>query len=141
MMARDVFPLTMESSTSSTFLFLNTSLMGFNLWRTDFCLIRSPGIINVRPIYLFLTNPSRYFTFRILVISMAAARAESIVGEAPAGGFSLQQAAKDMELVGSAFGTGVVGAVRDLTRAGLEMGFGDLDVSCLGAVVRNRDHA
>ena len=72
---------------------------------------------------------------------LAAARAESIVGEAPAGGFSLQQAAKDMELVGSAFGTGVVGAVRDLTRAGLEMGFGDLDVSCLGAVVRNRDHA
>ncbi len=70
---------------------------------------------------------------------LAAARAESIAGKAPAGGFSLQQAAKDMELVGAAFGTGVVEAVRALTRSGLDMGFGDLDVSCLGTVVRNRD--
>ncbi len=71
---------------------------------------------------------------------LAAARAESITGEAPAGGFSLRQAAKDMELVGEEFGSGgVMEAVRGLTRSGLELGFGELDVSCLGAVVRNKD--
>ncbi|MBK5266156.1 MAG: NAD(P)-dependent oxidoreductase [Acidimicrobiia bacterium] len=72
---------------------------------------------------------------------IAAARAESIVGDAPKGGFSLRQAAKDMELVGEEFHSGgVVEAVRSLTRAGLDLGFGDLDVSCLGAVVRNKDN-
>lgn len=68
---------------------------------------------------------------------LAAARAESIAGEAPVGGFALRQAAKDMELVGEEFGSGVVAAVRSLTRAGLELGYGDLDMSCLGAVVRS----
>ncbi|MDF1595213.1 MAG: NAD(P)-dependent oxidoreductase [Acidimicrobiia bacterium] len=73
---------------------------------------------------------------------LAAARAESITGEAPAGGFSLRQAAKDMELVGEEFGSGgVMEAVRSLTRSGLELGFGELDVSCLGAVVRNQGKA
>jgi len=70
---------------------------------------------------------------------LAAGRAESISGQAPAGGFSLRQAAKDMELVGDEFGSQVVEAVRGLTRSGLDLGFGDLDVSCLGAVVRSRD--
>lgn len=70
---------------------------------------------------------------------LAAARAESIAGTAPAGGFSLQQAAKDMELVGEEFGAGgVMEAVRGLTRKGLDLGFEGLDVSCLGAVVRSR---
>lgn len=72
---------------------------------------------------------------------VAAARAESIVGDAPSGGFSLRQAAKDMELVGDEFASGgVVEAVRSLTRVGLDLGFGDLDVSCLGAVVRSKDN-
>ena len=45
------------------------------------------------------------------------------------------------ELFGQQFGPGgVVEAVRELTRAGLELGFGDLDVSCLGAVVRSREN-
>ncbi|MFW2340008.1 MAG: NAD(P)-dependent oxidoreductase [Acidimicrobiia bacterium] len=70
---------------------------------------------------------------------LAVGRAESIAGEAPAGGFSLRQAAKDMELVGEEFGsTDVMQAVRALTRAGLDLGYGDLDVSCLGSVVRER---
>ena len=71
---------------------------------------------------------------------LAAARAQSIAGDAPSGGFSLRQAAKDMELVGDEFGPGgVIEAVRSLTRSGLDLGFGDLDVSCLGAVVRSKD--
>ena len=66
-------------------------------------------------------------------------RAESIAGDAPAGGFSLRQAAKDMELVGEEFGsTDVMEAVMSLTRAGLDLGYGDLDVSCLGSVVREK---
>ena len=70
---------------------------------------------------------------------LAASRAESIAGEAPVGGFSLRQAAKDMELVGEEFGsTDVMEAARTLTRAGLELGFADRDVSCLGATVRER---
>lgn len=70
---------------------------------------------------------------------LAAARAETITGDAAAGGFSLRQAAKDMELVGEEFGAaGVMEAVRGLTRAGLELGFGDLDVASLGAVVRSK---
>lgn len=68
---------------------------------------------------------------------IAAARAESIAGEAQEGGFSLRQAAKDMELVADAFGgDGIMGAVRAVTRSGLEQGFGDLDIACLGTVVR-----
>jgi 3-hydroxyisobutyrate dehydrogenase-like beta-hydroxyacid dehydrogenase len=70
---------------------------------------------------------------------LAAARAGSITGTAPAGGFSLRQAAKDMELVGEEFGaSSVMEAVRALTRRGLELGFEDLDVACLGAVARSR---
>ncbi len=70
---------------------------------------------------------------------LAAARAETIAGDAAAGGFSLRQAAKDMELVGEEFGAvTVMEAVRSLTRAGLELGLGDLDVASLGAVVRSK---
>ncbi|MDK1019746.1 MAG: NAD(P)-dependent oxidoreductase [Actinomycetota bacterium] len=70
---------------------------------------------------------------------LASARAEAIVGSASTGGFALRQAAKDMELVGDEFGMGgVMEAVRDLTREGLELGNGDFDVACLGSVVRNR---
>ena len=44
-----------------------------------------------------------------------------------------------MELVGEEFGAGgVMGSVRGLTRAGLDLGVGDLDIACLGAVVRSR---
>lgn len=68
---------------------------------------------------------------------LAAARAGSIADVAPRGGFSLRQAAKDMELVVEEFGSSnVMEAVRALTRGGLDLGFSDLDVSCLGAVVR-----
>lgn len=71
---------------------------------------------------------------------LAAGRADAIAGSAPKGGFSLRQAAKDMELVGEEFGTSaVMHAVRDITRAGLELSMGDLDVSCLGSIVRRRD--
>lgn len=70
---------------------------------------------------------------------LAAARAESIAGEAPVGGFALRQAGKDMELVCDEFGsTEVMEAVRALTRAGLDLGFAERDVSSLGAVVRER---
>jgi len=70
---------------------------------------------------------------------LAAARAKAIAGSASTGGFALRQAAKDMELVGDEFGTGgVMESVRGLTREGLELGNGDLDVACLGSVVRSR---
>lgn len=71
---------------------------------------------------------------------LAAARAEAIAGSASAGGFSLRQAAKDMEMVGEEFGSGgVMEAVRGITRAGLELGKGELDIACLGSVVRSRE--
>ncbi len=70
---------------------------------------------------------------------LAAARSENIAGEAPVGGFSLRQAGKDMELVGEEFGaTAVMQAVLSLTRAGLDLGLGDRDVSCLGTVAREK---
>ena len=70
---------------------------------------------------------------------LAAARAETIAGTAKAGGFSLRQAAKDMELVCEELGAdGVMEVVRGLTRSGLEQGFSGLDVACLGAAVRGR---
>ncbi len=70
---------------------------------------------------------------------LASARAEAIAGSASAGGFSLRQAAKDMEMVGAEFGSGgVMEAVRGITRAGLDLGKGELDIACLGSVVRSR---
>lgn len=70
---------------------------------------------------------------------IASARAEAIARSASTGGFALRQAAKDMELVGEEFRMGgVMESVRGLTREGLQMGNGDLDVACLGSVVRNR---
>jgi len=73
---------------------------------------------------------------------IVAARAETIAGSAAGGGFALRQAAKDMELVGEEFGAGgVMEVVRGLTRAGLDLDFGDLDVACLGAVVRSMGKA
>jgi 3-hydroxyisobutyrate dehydrogenase-like beta-hydroxyacid dehydrogenase len=71
---------------------------------------------------------------------LASARAEAIAGSASAGGFSLRQAAKDMEMVGAEFGSGgVMEAVRAITRAGLDLGKGELDIACLGSVVRSRE--
>ena len=71
---------------------------------------------------------------------LASARAEAIAGSASAGGFSLRQAAKDMEMVGAEFGSGgVMEAVRGITRAGLDLGKGELDIACLGSVVRSRE--
>ncbi len=76
------------------------------------------------------------------VSPLAVARAETIAGSAPKGGFSLRQAAKDMELVVREFGPAeVMTAVRELTRAGLSMGMADLDMACLGAAVRGRRQA
>lgn len=70
---------------------------------------------------------------------IASARTEAIARSASTGGFALRQAAKDMELVGEEFRMGgVMESVRGLTREGLQMGNGDLDVACLGSVVRNR---
>jgi 3-hydroxyisobutyrate dehydrogenase-like beta-hydroxyacid dehydrogenase len=70
---------------------------------------------------------------------LAATRAGAIAGDAPTGGFSLRQAAKDMELVCTEFGdAAVMEAVRALSRKGLDMGLKDRDVACLGAVVRDR---
>jgi 3-hydroxyisobutyrate dehydrogenase-like beta-hydroxyacid dehydrogenase len=70
---------------------------------------------------------------------LASARAEAIAGSAAAGGFSLRQAAKDMDLLGEESGAGgVLEAVRELTRTGLDLGVGDLDIACLGDVVRSR---
>lgn len=70
---------------------------------------------------------------------LASARAETIAGSAAKGGFSLRQAAKDIELVVGEFGPAeVMTAVRELTRGGLALGFGDLDLACLGATVRSR---
>lgn len=70
---------------------------------------------------------------------LASGRAAAIAGSAPTGGFALRQAAKDMELVGEEFPMGgVMESVRSLTREGLEMGNDDLDVACLGSVVRKR---
>jgi 3-hydroxyisobutyrate dehydrogenase-like beta-hydroxyacid dehydrogenase len=71
---------------------------------------------------------------------LASARAEAIAGSASTGGFSLRQAAKDMEMVGAEFGSGgVMEAVRGITRAGLDLGKGELDIACLGSVVRSRE--
>jgi 3-hydroxyisobutyrate dehydrogenase-like beta-hydroxyacid dehydrogenase len=71
---------------------------------------------------------------------LASARAEAIAGSASTGGFSLRQAAKDMEMVGAEFGSGgVMEAVRAITRAGLDLGKGELDIACLGSVVRSRE--
>jgi len=68
---------------------------------------------------------------------LAAARAAKIADSAAPGGFALRQAAKDMELIHEEFqGAAVMEATRRLTRTGLDLGFADLDVACLGAVVR-----
>lgn len=70
---------------------------------------------------------------------LAAGRAASIAGTAPVGGFSLRQAAKDMELVAEEFGgAAVVEAVRDLARTGMSLGFEERDVACLGEAARAR---
>ena len=47
--SRDVVPRTIESSTSSTTLSLNSMPTGFNFWRTLFLRIAWPGMMNVRP--------------------------------------------------------------------------------------------
>ncbi|CFP69052.1 Uncharacterised protein [Bordetella pertussis] len=47
--SRLVVPRTMESSTSSTFLPLNSMPMAFSFWRTDLRRTAWPGMMNVRP--------------------------------------------------------------------------------------------
>ena len=68
----EVFPLTMLSSTIRTFLFLNSPSIVFNFFLTESFLTLWPGMMNVLPIYRFLTKPSRYCTPRVLAISNAA---------------------------------------------------------------------
>ena len=48
--SRLVVPRTIESSTSSTFLSLNSTPIAFSFWRTDFLRIACPGMMKVRPI-------------------------------------------------------------------------------------------
>jgi len=47
--SRDVVPRTIESSTSSTTLSLNSMPTGLSFWRTLFLRIACPGMMNVRP--------------------------------------------------------------------------------------------
>ena len=47
--SRLVVPRTIESSTSSTFLSLNSIAMAFSFWRTLFLRISCPGMMKVRP--------------------------------------------------------------------------------------------
>ena len=47
--SRLVVPRTMESSTSSTFLPLNSEPIAFSFWRTDFLRMPCPGMMKVRP--------------------------------------------------------------------------------------------
>ena len=54
----DVVPLTIESSTSNTFLPANSVLIALSFLLTDFILCDCSGIIKVLPMYLFLMNPS-----------------------------------------------------------------------------------
>ncbi|MNW69785.1 hypothetical protein D3C74_488800 [compost metagenome] len=49
MICSDVVPRTMESSTSNTFLPLNSELMALSLRRTDFLRWVWPGMMKVRP--------------------------------------------------------------------------------------------
>mmetsp|Transcript_18716 Transcript_18716/g.36681 ORF Transcript_18716/g.36681 Transcript_18716/m.36681 type:complete len:210 (-) Transcript_18716:1109-1738(-) len=56
----EVVPRTMESSTRSTFLPSNSALTVLSLRRTFFLRCDCSGMMKVRPIYLFLMNPSRY---------------------------------------------------------------------------------
>src|SRR5207249_2866188 len=49
-------------------------------WRTDLRRIAWPGMMNVRPMYRFLTKPSRYFRPRLLASSNAEGRLESGIG-------------------------------------------------------------
>jgi hypothetical protein len=44
-----VVPRTMESSTISTFLPLNSMPMALSFWRTDFLRTAWPGMMKVRP--------------------------------------------------------------------------------------------
>jgi hypothetical protein len=47
--SRLVVPRTIESSTSSTFLPLNSMPIALSFWRTDFRRTAWPGMMNVRP--------------------------------------------------------------------------------------------
>ena len=58
----DVLPLTMLSSTINTVLPLNSSDIVFNFFLTESLRIFCPGMMNVLPMYRFLTNPSLYGT-------------------------------------------------------------------------------
>jgi hypothetical protein len=45
----EVVPRTMESSTSSTFLPVNSEAMALSFWRTDWARTFWPGMMKVRP--------------------------------------------------------------------------------------------
>ncbi|MNN18657.1 hypothetical protein D3C81_1318730 [compost metagenome] len=47
--SNEVVPRTMESSTISTFLPLNSTPMALSFWRTDFLRAAWPGMMKVRP--------------------------------------------------------------------------------------------
>jgi len=59
MISLEVVPLTIESSTSMTCLPSNSECMAFSFLRTACFLMACPGMMKVRPMYLFLMNPSR----------------------------------------------------------------------------------
>jgi 3-hydroxyisobutyrate dehydrogenase-like beta-hydroxyacid dehydrogenase len=73
-------------------------------------------------------------------ISLAASlRLPTLVGQAPAGGFSLRLATKDLALLDAELGDAyLMPAVLEMARAGLALGLGELDVASLGATARSR---
>ena len=62
MICREVVPRTMESSTSSTLFPWNSAPIALSFCRTERSRSCCPGMMNVRPTYRFLMNPSRYST-------------------------------------------------------------------------------
>ena len=58
----------------------NSCSIAFNFLLTDFSRKACPGIMKVRPTYLFLTNPSLYGRLSVLAICNAAILPESGTG-------------------------------------------------------------
>lgn len=65
-------------------------------------------------------------------------RTPAIAGSAPSGGFSLQQVAKDMELVRTLVPGSVLAAVADLASEAVAQGLADRDLAALGEAARRR---
>ena len=64
---------------------LNSSGIGFNFRRTESWRELCVGMMNVRPMYRFLTSPSRYGTPSLIAIASAASRDESGTGMTESG--------------------------------------------------------